>query len=47
VRELPPGGDAEFCEDLAQVPLHGAGTQEKLGADLTVGLPVPGAQGDL
>ena len=30
-----------------QVPFHGAGTQEQLGADLPVGHPLPGAHGDL
>src|ERR1700689_2607095 len=40
--ELRPSGDAEFPENLAQVVVDGAGTDEELGGDLLIG----GAAGD-
>src|SRR5581483_9156642 len=44
--EVAAGGDAQLGEDLAQVPLDGAGGQEELGADLGVGAAVDGEPGD-
>ena len=40
--ELAAGRDAELGEDLAEVPLDGAGGQEELGADLGVGTAFDG-----
>jgi NADP-dependent 3-hydroxy acid dehydrogenase YdfG len=47
VPELPAGGDPELREYLAQVPFDRSGAEEQLGADLGVGLPVPGPRRDL
>jgi hypothetical protein len=44
--ELAAGSDAELGEDLAEVPLDGAGGQEELGADLGVGAALDGEPGD-
>ena len=44
--EIAAGADVQLGEHLAQVPLHGAGPDEQLGADLLVGLPDPGQLGD-
>jgi hypothetical protein len=41
--EVFAGGDAEFGEHVAQVPLDGTGADVQLGGDLLVGVPVPGA----
>src|SRR5580700_5468015 len=45
--ELAAGADVELGEHLAQVPLHGAGPDEQLRADLGVGPPVACQPGDL
>ena len=45
--ELAAGADVELGEHLAQVPLHGAGPDEQLRADLGVGPPVARQPGDL
>jgi hypothetical protein len=45
--ELPAGGDAQFGEDLAQVPLDGVGADEQLGPDLGIGESLPGQTRDL
>src|SRR5690348_11291759 len=45
--EVFAGGDAEFGEHVAQVPLDGAGADEQVGGDLLVGVPVAGQLGDL
>src|SRR6478609_537487 len=45
--EVFAGGDAEFCEHVAQVPLDDTGVDVQLGGDLLVGVPVPGKLGDL
>ena len=45
--EVLAGGDAQFGEHVAQVPLDGMGADEQLGGDLLVGVPVPGELGDL
>src|SRR5262245_17811935 len=39
--------DSQLAEDLVQVPLDRARTEEQLGADLRVGEPVAGEPGDL
>src|SRR5512132_675342 len=39
--------DPELAEDLVQVPLDRARTEEELGTDLRVGEPVAGEPGDL
>ena len=40
-------GDAELGEDVAQVVLDGAGTQEQAGADFRIGQAVAGQAGNL
>src|SRR5271156_4101024 len=45
--ELAAGADVELGEHLAQMPLHGAGPDEQLRADLGVGPPVARQPGDL
>src|SRR5215218_4738807 len=45
--ELPARLDAELGEHLAQVPLHRAGAEEELRADLRVRQPVAGEVRDL
>src|SRR4029453_4573312 len=45
--KLPPGGDAELGEHLAQGPFHGACADEEVGADLRVRQAVTGQPGDL
>src|SRR5687768_16452937 len=45
--ELLAGGDVELAEDLVQVILDRARADEQLGADLRVGVPVPGQPRDL
>src|ERR1700731_3175290 len=45
--ELATGADVELGEHLAQVPLHGAGPDEQLRADLGVGPPLARQPGDL
>src|ERR1700745_1958145 len=40
--EVFAGGDAQFGEHVAQVPLDGMGADEQRDGDLLVGLPVPG-----
>ncbi len=45
--ELPAGADPELSENLAQVPLHRARTEEQLGADLRVRLTAGSQARDL
>ena len=45
--EVFAGGDAQFGEHVAQVPLDGMGADEQPAGDLLVGVPVPGKLGDL
>ena len=47
VVEIFARGDVELGEYLSQVPFHGAGADEQLGAYLIVRVPVPGQPGDL
>ena len=44
--QLAAGADTELDEDLAQVPFDRAHGQEQLGADLRIGVAVPGQPGD-
>src|SRR5580704_1795727 len=46
-RKLVARGEVHFGEDLAQVILDGARTDEQAGADLGVGQPLAGQPGDL
>ena len=46
-RQLVARGEVHFGEDLAQVVLDGACTDEQAGADLGVGQPLAGQPGDL
>ena len=45
--EVFAGGDAELGEDVAEVPLDGAGADEQLRGDLLVGAAVSGQFRDL
>src|SRR5258708_21412641 len=45
--EVFAGGDGEFGEHVAQMPLDGTGADVQLGGDLLIGVPVPGELGDL
>src|SRR6266516_6336147 len=47
VVEVPAGGDAQFGEHLAEVPLNGAGADEQFRADLGVGASVAGQPDDV
>src|SRR6266516_5220734 len=47
VVEVPAGGDAQFGEHLAEVPLNGAGADEQFRADLGVGASVSGQPDDV
>src|SRR5580704_7155316 len=46
-RQLVARGEVHFGEDLAQVILDGACTDEQAGADFGVGQPLAGQPGDL
>src|ERR1700751_1381947 len=45
--KLTPAGDVELAEDLVQVVLDGAGTDEQSAGDLPVGQALGGQPGDL
>src|SRR5262249_33825786 len=45
--ELPPGADVQLLEDVAQVPLDGAGAEEQLRPDLGIRVSVARKLGDL
>jgi len=46
VPELSAGGHADLSEDVPEVPLDGARTQEEAAADLSIGEPLLGEFGD-
>src|SRR4051812_1255753 len=47
VAKLPARADVELGEDLPEVPLDGAGTQEETSADLGIRMPVTREPRDL